>query len=379
MKKKYLIIFALAGVLVGALLGYFAVRNGDTDPADEASLLPFTKNLVLHYEFELGGRDDGFSYKSFNAYVNGSKLQRLLVMDDGNFIVEVLEITDTGRMVNTNSFNGIGQWVSPFIDILGSSAQMYQTILPASIALRERWVADPLSSAEQTMREITGMDISITTPAGTFNTIEVTTTRPADETFLVPPTVRTYFAPGIGVVKEITCDGVSVSMASFEARRDNREDFMHTKRLVAIEREGLVLDVPVFYLDGSMGGFPVIQIHFTTNNDLNKLFGEAMGRVSQALFGRELGADILQGAFINPNSQNLHLDFSGEFLSVMQGVTSLEAEERIINAIVDTFGALYNAQGVTITVDNAPYNGVFVRFGSMEFRPVMYHDLYAEN
>lgn len=387
MKKKQLIIIAVAALLLIGLIAVFLAARGSEAAAENASLLPFTENVVMYYEIELGGRDEEMSYKSFNAYVRNNHLQRLIMLDDGSFIVEVLRFSDEGRLASINTFSDTSQWVSPFTDVIDMSPQMYVAILPANIALGERWVADPLNSnsASQTVREITGIDVSVTTPAGTFNTIEVTTTSPADESFRIPPTVRTYFAPGIGVVMDITFGGISTNMANWEERLANREETINTKRLVDIKYEGLTLDVPVFYLDetDSFGGgadgsiFPTVQVNFTTNNDLNKVYGEAMSRVAQTLFGRELGADVLQGAFINPNSQNLILDFSSALLNLMQNVASHEAEERIINAIVDTFGAIYNAQGVTITIDDVPYKGPFVAFRSMEFRPVTHHNLYA--
>ncbi|MCL2350046.1 MAG: hypothetical protein FWC67_01070, partial [Defluviitaleaceae bacterium] len=71
--------------------------------------------------------------------------------------------------------------------------------------------------------------------------------------------------------------------------------------------------------------------------------------------------------FVNPDSRNLHLDFSPAFAREMADIADEQTERRVLAAIVDTFAALFDAFGVTITVGGQAYSGPFVTFRPMEF------------
>ncbi|MDR2167220.1 MAG: GerMN domain-containing protein [Clostridiales bacterium] len=345
------------GILI--LLIFILAACNRLQGAEYSPFFPFMENLVLVYEMEGPGFTTDFT--TFNSFVRENRMQRLLIMHGGGSMVEVIEMID-GRVVyiiGRSEADGI----SPYIDITDENFEMFYVIFPDNLELGTRWRSHPLNEGSRAVKEITGVDVRISTPAGTFNTIEITSTGQDDGDFHVEPVTRAFFAEGIGMVKQIHYGGIPAHIEDLE----NFEQGITTTMLTEISHDGLRGYVPAFHVDAE-GNVPQIPIVFTTNNDLTALYSDLLARAALAVFRHELADDFaLNSYFLNPNNQNLHLDFSAGFLREMQAVRSAEAEERILAAIVDIFATLFNARGVTITVDGQPYEGPFIAIRSMEF------------
>ena len=368
MKKIYNIL-ALVGII------FVLAACGSQVQAEQASHFPFEENLVLFYEIDGPAFSDTFTI--FNSYIHENRMQRIIKMDNlDSIMLEIMQATDgevrhiVGLATSQNEWlAGMDEeWVAPFVDFTESRSNTFRVIMPIEPVLGDIWETDPFANAtEMRTSEITGVDITITVPAGTFNTIEIVTTRPdAAGEFLVPPRVIAFYAPGIGLVEQRDYPGIRTTAPDGLAT----EQVPTITRLMSYSRDGLVQSVLLFLPD-EIGTLPQLDVNFTTNNDLLEVFNIMLRDAAEMLFGYSLPADArLNRAFINPNSRNLHLDFSAAFLQSIRGqVADAEAEGRVISAIVDTFALLYHAAGVTITVDEAPYNGPFISFSTMEFWP----------
>ncbi|MCL2575944.1 MAG: GerMN domain-containing protein [Defluviitaleaceae bacterium] len=360
--KKFIGIVAV----LSAALVIFVACNDKEDAQPEFGLLSFEDNLLLSYYIDMGEGRTNIEYTIFNAYTEDSKLQRLLTMADGSQLIEILDVVD-GFLVNTVSLNAFsGVWFSPYVNMLSHSPNTYQVIVPEDVWLGRRWSANPMSEEETIVREITGVDIEVTTPAGTFMTTEVTTYLLHDDSFIVTPHSRTYWAEGIGVVKDVQHEGISTNTEDWHST----EEVVRTSMLVDISHGGLSQVITLHYPDPNANpGFYQTEAHFTTNNDLMEVFNNILSRAAQLIFERELAANaVINSVFLNQNTQNLVVDISNELVQTITNFAQEEAqEERIVLAIVDTLGVLYNAAGVTITADGSPFNGNFVAFGPMDF------------
>ena len=364
------------------ILLFFAVlfvlaACGDGNDVSQATHFPFEENLMLLYEIQAHTPTGEFTdtFRIFNAYLHDNRMQRLIKIDGfDSIMLEIIELAEgevrhiVGLATSQEEWltNTDEEWFSPFVDFTESRSNTFRVIMPTDLELGATWETDPFADvALARTSEITGLDITVTVPAGTFNTVEITTTRPnhAGE-YLVPPRSRAFFAPGIGMVEERNYPGI---------RADNPDGLNAVEnvaitRLMSYSREGMVQSVLLFLPD-EVGNLPQLDVNFTTNNELIDVFNDMLSRAAAQLFDYTLPADArLNRIFINPNSRNLHLDFSAAFLQSMRGqVTSEYEENRVLAAIVDTFALLYHASGVTITIDEAPYNGAFVSFNPMEF------------
>ncbi|MCL2753701.1 MAG: hypothetical protein FWE44_06095 [Defluviitaleaceae bacterium] len=354
-------IFKNIGILIACTI-VFAACNRDEQEDFSFEFLSFEHNLLLHYYIDLGGASANIEYTIFNAYVEGSRMQRLLTMADGTQLIEILEVLD-GFLVNTVHFNSMQSWFSPYTNMIGLPHNTRQVILPQNLEMGTRWVANPDGADEQIIREVTGIDVEVITSAGSFTTIEVTTFFPYDENFVTQPFTRTYFEPNLGIVKDVRHEGVS-----FNDYWNGIEEAVIISTLVAIEHNGLTRGFYLFYPHATNeSGFHAIDVNFTTNNDLLYIYNNAFRHAALDIFGRDLTNDAINSIFLNQNNGNLVVDISQELADAIATVQTKEEERRILTAIVETLGNIYNAVGVTISVEGAGYAGPFVEIRLMEF------------
>jgi len=342
MKKYIFIIFLMLSLTV-------LVSCAGNEVSDFVS---FEDNLLLTYEAE---GEINMTFQIFNAYTTGSRLQRRIMSDVGSGSVwsEVLEIRDN-QLVMINA-----QDTQSHTSIIANPPHMQEIILAGPIRLGNSWTINPhLEGSAQ--REITGINISVTTPAGTFETIEVTTFHADSNSFLEPPRTREYFAPGIGVVKSISYGGIPLDSA------ENFIEEQSTVRLIDIQRGyGLSQTAAIFYdIDGN---FPLAQILHLTNNNLSYIYTPLAREALARIFDTEPNEDIIINyAVVNPDANILNLDFSDAFVVEMANTLSYEHERQVLGAIATTFGFLYDVAGVHITVNGQPYSSGVITLGHTE-------------
>ena len=342
MKKTILLTFISFGIFL---------FTGCSEAAPVSDFMPIEHNLRLRYEVE--GEQFEIIWETFITYVNDTIVQRYtrtLVSPMPMNIIEVVDIRQNEIVLINARENAADN-----VDITNLPQAVHSSILAGPIEVGTTWPEAPGSA---TWRQITGLDISVATPAGTFDTIEVTTTLPLEPGQIEPGLRRQYFAPGIGMVKEISYSPIVA---------EGMEPRIDVTRLISIERDArLVRDIEIFF-----GGqaFP-FTIEYYTNNSLTDLYTEALHTVAYQIFGRSLPQSLyINYAILNPDSRNLALDFSAAFLTEMSSVSDEGMEWDILQAIVDTFGALYDAEGVHISVDGQAYSGRFVSLNMLQFLP----------
>ena len=351
MKKTLVAIYIL-------MLGVLLTACSSCEPAD---FISFDDNLLL--TFDVDGPNP-FTFTIFNAYTTDNRLQRRVTPEgsqDDRTRVELLEIQN-GDLV-------LIDLLVPFfenVDITGHSPFFHDQVLMGPIELGATWLRNPFDPPDaHEMREITGVDVSITTPAGTFNAIEVTSFPPYDPDFLIQPRTKDFFARDVGVVKSVSHSGLThdAVMSGIE------EETIITVRLIDIQRRELVeMGLVFFQLDGEWQ-FTYVDVAYSTNNDLTQATEHVLRKTLELAFGHDSQAAI-NFAILHQDTRALNLDLDAAFLAEMAQAADEAQERDIINAVVTAFGALFNAESVRITVDGQPYNGVFVSLGAAEFIPM---------
>jgi len=346
MKKIRVAILALfSAVLLSACSSYSI-----------SDYLPFDDNLLLTYEVEA---DFSMTWQIFNAHSSDSRLQRRMMVQTGQIIAEVLEVRDN-QIIAVNV-------VEPFIqhaNIIGRTPEQHLVMLSEPIEQGHSWIQNPFDPDEDAIiMEITGVDISVVTPAGAFETIEITTTQPLVEPYIVAPHIREYFAPGIGSVKQISFMGISTEMPGWDD--PNFEEESITVRLIDIDRSASITDpAHIFYITDN--DVPQVQITYTTNNDLAALYTEVLQQLFYIAHG-DINTDLaINYAVVNFDTSLLNLDLSAAFLTEMSRAVDYEREQHLLNVVAATFGFLYAAEDVRITVDGNVYSGTFITMGHNE-------------
>lgn len=343
------------------LLATMAAACGNNASQPESSFVPFTENLVLVYGIE--GPEVTEAFVTFNAFVGDNRLQRFIQLANGNNLVEVIEIID-GRPVVV--IGGSGTF-SPYSSLIGESSSMFYVILPENIAEGERWRAHPSNETDTTIKEITAVDVIVTTPAGTFTAIEIKTTGHSSNQYLVEPVRFMYFAPGVGLVKQRDYAGIPISVDMADLGRT--EQVANVTTLLEIRHTGLEGSTPTFHLDAN-GEVPTIPIALTTNADLLDVINQMLVDAVYATFGHTLADDArILSYFANPNTENLHIDFSSGIIREMQAFADYDSERIAILALGDMLMFFFDAWAATFTVEGEPFAGQFVTLRSMEFIP----------
>ena len=310
--------------------------------------------------FDVDG-DHPFRFTIFNAYSTENRLQRRVSVGDGTQIwAELIEIQN-GDVILIDH-------LSPFygnVDVTNRPPIFHDAILIGPIEIGTSWVRNPTDPPHiHDQREITGVDISITTPAGTFNTIEVTTFPPHNPDYFIQPRTKDFFARDLGVVKSVVYSGITLDQMASGVEQET----IITLRLIDIQRTGLLESALVFYFENDEWLFSEIEVLYSTNNDLNQVFEEILRLTLEKAFGHTSQAAI-NFAILNHDTHGLNLDLNAAFLAEMAQAANEAHELNTINAIVMAFGVVFDAAAVRITVDGQPYSGPYITLGAAEFIP----------
>jgi len=187
--------------------------------------------------------------------------------------------------------------------------------------------------ADGRKRHISGTDVEINTPSGTYRAIEVTTE--ADDSI-----VKDYYAYGVGLVKTVFASGGSEVIS--ELSKINK-DAVYSKT------------IDIFYpgVDENIYVQP-ITITFKTG-DISRLL------IQEALTKEAAIKDFIPLASTKTKINSLYLgedgiayiDFSAELVTEM--TVGSGYEELILQCITNTVGNYYGTDEVYLTVEGKPY------------------------
>ena len=179
--QKILLILALLVILP------MTACDAATDPAPSgelASFFPFKHNTLVTFAVE--GTDDPGFRTIYNTYIRGNRVQRMIGATMFPPSTEIIEITDDQvRLIFGDPFHYFIE------DLTGIQPSLEVIILQSPLEVGTTWN----NGAE--VSTITGVDVPVETPMGTFSALEVTTITSAgfEEKY--------YYAEGIGLIKSI--------------------------------------------------------------------------------------------------------------------------------------------------------------------------------
>ncbi len=205
MKKIVFSIFAII-ISIAALLIY----KSSIDKVDSLSMEvdDFFPKQVMTKKFSGGFENEGFTH-TIDKIENG-KLQ-IKQTDSAMPTILVYEISkESIKLIYSQEIHDI-KFGENYIENIESNRK--DIIIKAPIKKGTKW------TDEEGKYEITGVDVEITTPAGDFNTLEVTFTRNDFE-------VKRYYAKDIGLVKSII-DGLEDELIEikYSVEEENSSDF----------------------------------------------------------------------------------------------------------------------------------------------------------
>jgi len=298
-------------------------------PLSVSDYFPMLSDVRYIYEGE------GNEYAPYDFYVDFSSNNAIQqrVDNGGTVSTKVITITD-GKLIITY-LTGEAYYRENFLD----ETNINEILLMEPIAVNTTWTL-----SDGSIRTITNLAASVSTPYGEFEAVEVTTNSEYG-------TTTDYYAKGVGLIKSI-----------FRV-----EDFEVFSTLSAIEENTpLKLNFRFFYpnLDANTIYYVDRELEFHTNDltgdiiaasykdipsGVEKVFSE-----NTAINSLKLGDDGI-----------VHLDLNAAFLTEMNAGSAYEG--MILDSIANTFAGFYYTDKVILTIDGELYSSGHFAFNEGDY------------
>lgn len=348
--KKILLIISLLVSLV--LVSSCGTKDGVKPGGDNTPTPPDTKPAVLtikdyfapkentKYVYE-GQGNEYASYIVFMDYKVGNRIQQRS-NNGGTEMVKVLENKDGElRILLSRGECYYRENLTQAPSING------EILLKEPLAIGTSWTL-----ADSRIRSITNLQVEVTTPLGTYKTLEVTTVGKDDK-------ILDYYAPNIGLVKSVfTSNGAEVS--STLTKLETNVPFIQTVRFYFPNTNGDKL----YYVNK--------ELSFKTNDITKIIFENAFKDLPKGDVAKVLGPNVkIKSLYLNQDNR-VYIDFTQEFLSEMNAGSSYES--LILQSITNTIGTYYGVDKVSITIEGNPYVSGHIGMKKGEFFTVKLTD-----
>lgn len=292
---------------------------------DLAAWLPRLDNVEYTYE------GTGMEYSSFTwtPQFNQEDYYQIVKDNGGTVMAEVYDYRET-QIVRT--FSRPETYFRDNFTEIGSFEEdrEEEIVLQAPLEVGTSW-----SNAENE-NEITAINHEITVPAGTYDTIEVTTT--ADTA-----TTRRYYAEDVGLVSEVT----------------DTEDMTVEANLASVATETPeIIPFTVYVPDEQALGMNMVEAELVLEtNDPARI------AITELLSGQNPNFEAVnilpEGTEINYLFLNdehvVEVDVSSEFEDNMNAGTT--GEQFFVYTLVNTLSDYYGSEEVLLTVEGEPFSG----------------------
>lgn len=339
MKKFILPILLLCSLLLlPGCGGEEGNGNNVPDPQPQLSvetLFPIKENVKYDYAGE------GNEYAFYNVHIDYTSDNRVQqrINNGGTEMVKVIEVKD-GKVKEVFSKGEVYYRENHL-----QKSEQEVILLQEPIEEGTTWTLEDSSK-----RTITGVNVDVSVPAGTYKAVEVTTEGPFSTTV-------DYYAPGIGLVKSVWVsneggDEVSSSLRAIE------------------ENAVLIQNVDFFYpnIEDNQYYYKTKQVKFKTNditriilaNAYKEPVGEVLGRVFSP------GTQI-NSLYLNQDNR-VYIDLNKAFVTEMNAGSLYES--MILQSLANTFGRYYGVEEVLLTIDDQLYESGHIAFEKGEAIPV---------
>ena len=283
----------------------------------------YKENTYYAYEGE------GNEYASYNVivdYISGSRVQ-IRTNNGGTEMVRVIENKE-GELTQLLA-RGECYFREDLTNLIHSPSNQAEIVLKEPLEIGTSWVLP-----DGRNRSITNVEVDITTPLGSYKTLEVTTEGEDSK-------IQDYYAPNIGLVKSVfTSDGYVV-----------------TSSLSKLENDVPLIQTVQFYYP-NINDFKIYSINnklsFKTNDITRIKFEKAFKELPKRddLY-KLLGPNVkIKSLYLNKDNM-VYVDFSKELVSEMNAGAGYEG--MILQSITNTLGNYYGVDRVYLTVEDSPY------------------------
>lgn len=321
-RKKHLIsLISLCLLAISLLLLQgCGSQNNPTDSDKISDYYPFTQNVTMKYE---GTGSEYASYTAFPDFISDDKSTiQIRVNNGGTETVSVLKNKE-GQLTKVY---GVAETYYKE-NLTDEKSNANEIILKEPLTKGTKWTL-----TDGSVREITGVDVSVNTPSGDYKTLEVTTTADGDTTQM------DYYAKGVGLVKAVSILGEDQIVSALQ-ETSTGPGYDFTLKLFNFK----VTDTDVVSISEDS------PVTLKTNETVLPFLSDSFKRL-----GLMSSDTTLNSLWIEPGSSMATIDFSKEFVTKMNAGTTKETG--VLDSVVNTVGYYFQVQKVILTIDGQPYS-----------------------
>lgn len=306
----------------------------ESSVSSEANSETTTEKQVIDYFPKTANKQyvyagEGNEYASYDVFTDyeANNRKQTRTNNGGTEVVKVLALKENQLviLINRGETYTRENWLNQ--QILNENEET-EILIKAPIKVGTSWEA-----IGERKSSITAVNVPITTPVGTFDTIEVSTEGTEDKEIK-------YYAPDVGLVKSVF----------------SSETYNVTSTLSEINETPLVQIIRFYYpeSDGETMSFVDKEVAFKTNDVTRKKIEEAYKEVPNDKVGEVLSKNAkILSLYLNKDG-HVYVDFSKELITEMNAGTAFET--LIMQSLVNTIGGYYYTNEVYLTVEGKPYS-----------------------
>lgn len=276
------------------------------------------------YVYE-GKGNEYASYHVFTDFVDSANNKVQTRTDNGGTeSVKVIQIAE-GKATVLNTVNEC-YYRDNLMD--KSSSDEEEVLLMEPIDQGTQWTIP-----DGRKRNISAVDVDMTTPAGTFKAIEVTTIGEDG-------TTKDYYAPQVGLVKSVYGSG-DLEVSSTLSKINTNTPFTQSINVYYPDKDEKIYTEP-------------LTLSFRTNDETRLILVAALRQEAvKESYLPLISENTLINSLYRGDDNIVYVDFSKDLVKDMNLGAGFES--LVLQCITNTLGIYYSTEEVYITVDGKPY------------------------
>jgi hypothetical protein len=300
----------------------------DTENTEDNSIIQDYYPIQADTEYVYTGEGNEYaSYRRYTDFVDSTnnKIQTR-TNNGGTETVRVIEIKD-GKISVVSIVNEC-YYRDNIMDNNTAALEEPDILLMEPLVQGTKW-----TTPEGDNRFISGTEVPIETPTGSYKAIEVTTESEDS-------TTKDYYVPQVGLVKELF-QSEAMEVSSTLSEINTATPFTQTMEVFYPDSDGKIYVEP-------------ITLTFHTGDDTKEIMQEALRKEgSKDSYLQLASANTIINSLKLGEGNIVNVDFSTEFVQEMN--LGAGYEELLLQSVTNTLGNYYWVQKVNITLDGKPY------------------------
>ncbi len=354
-------IYKLLSIII---MTFFLASCQGAEPKSISDYIKFAENSAYVYA---GSGVDSASQTVYIDYTHpeSQKYQRRIVAGDET-VLECAELKDDSLILYFNDPRAYY-----FRDMTNQEPNNGIVVLQEPLTLGQKWERGKsmirISQTEERpviiTAEITGVDVDVTVPYGTFKALELTVTTEGTEEYS-----KEYYAEGIGLIKTFS-NSTREHFEGEDSKFVGTEYVEVTTELERIDENATYVSDEYFYypnfVEKKLDREEHSVIH-NTNEDPRAVFEREINTYENDYMKTLLEGVKINSVDVDYAKGRVRVDFSSEVMSRIRTL-SQQDETLALQALINTVAYYNNVQTACITFEGEGYNSANISLSNYSY------------